>query len=94
MWLFIQVTGSYGPQRFRVQVLDVTDPTQPPVTVATSPDRVIDLGRPLGPYRRRTRSWSLKLDMIPFPRTGWYEVWVVFDGLPQVRIPVLVEMAP
>lgn len=92
--LFIQVSGSYGPQRFRVQLLDVTDPTQPPPTVYQTPERVIDLGRPMGPYRRRTRSWSVKLGLLPFPRPGWYELWVVFDGLPQARITILMEVAP
>jgi hypothetical protein len=49
LWVFAQVTGSYGRQSFRVRMVDVTDPTGVPQGVFETTDRVIDLGRPAGP---------------------------------------------
>ena len=90
-WVFFQVGGSYGTHRFRVRLVDVTDPTGPPVTVFETPERAIHLGNPTGRYRLRSRGWSLRLTTVPFPRPGRYEVWVTFGGVPHARLGVLVE---
>jgi hypothetical protein len=91
LWLFAQLTGSYGRQEFRVQLVDVTDPSQPPAVVFRSPDRVIQLGPPPGPYRLRSRGWAMKFTRVPLPRPGRYEFWLLADGIPQAQAPFLVE---
>jgi hypothetical protein len=93
LWFFIQVTGSYGPQTFHVRLMETTDPNQGPLEVYRTPDRAIDLGKPPGQFRRRSRSWSVKLRLVPFPRPGWYEFWVVFNDTVSARVPVLMEAA-
>ncbi|HEY3790051.1 MAG TPA: hypothetical protein VGL71_14420 [Urbifossiella sp.] len=46
LYLFMQVTGSFGTQKFRFRFVDVTDPTISPILVFETPERAIDLGKP------------------------------------------------
>ena len=94
LWVFVQVTGSFGPQPFRIRLLDVTDPTRPPETIYSTPERVIHLGQPPGQFRRQSRSWAVRLTNVRFPRAGQYEFWAEFGGLPQGRVAVTVEDNP
>jgi hypothetical protein len=94
LWLFIQVTGSYEKQRFVCRLVDVTDPTVAPVAVFETPERMIDLGKPLGSYRLRSKSWAIKLTRVLFPHAGRYEFWVMFDGLVSSKVDILVEALP
>lgn len=90
-WVFIQLTGSFGTHRFRIELVDVTDPTAPPVRVFRTDERAVNLGDSAGEYRLRSRSWASKLRRLPFPHPGRYELWVTFDSIPQGRIELLVE---
>jgi hypothetical protein len=92
--LFMQVTGSYGTQKYRVRLVDVTDPTVAPVTVFETPERVVDLGKPLGSFRLRSKSWAIWLRNVLFPAPGRYELWLMFDGLPRARAELLTEVGP
>jgi hypothetical protein len=91
LWLFAQLTGSYGRHRFRIRMMDVTDPSIEPVIVFETPERTIDLGQSGGSYRRLTRSWAVKLNNVPFPRPGRYELWLTFEGIPHGRLELVVE---
>lgn len=93
LYLFMQVTGSYGTQRFRLRLVDVTDPNVAPVMVYETPERAIDLGRASGSFRLRSRSWATRLTNVLFPRPGRYELWLMFEGLPHGRVELLVETA-
>lgn len=94
LWLFAQVSGSYGRQTFRLRMVDVTDPTVSPEKVFEIADRAIDLGRATGPHRLRVRNWAIKLTVVAFPKPGRYELWMTFDGVPHAKVEFLVEGAP
>lgn len=91
LWLFAQLTGSYGSHRFRIRLVDVTDLTSEPVTIVETSERTVNLGEPGGPYRRHSRSWASRLNNVPFPHAGRYETWVTFDGIPHGRLELVVE---
>ena len=89
--LFMQVTASFGVQRFRVRLVDVTDPTISPILIFETLERAIDLGKPFGSYRLRSRDWSVKMTNVHFPKPGRYEIWMMFGGLQQAKVDILIE---
>jgi len=91
LWLFAQLSGSYGQHRFQIRLVDVTEPSAEPVTIFETDERVIDLGKSGGPFRRLTRSWAVRLKRVPFPSAGRYEIWLTFDGVPHGQLELVVE---
>ncbi len=90
LFVFAQLSGSYGRQRFRLRVSDVTDPVNPTLVFET-PERSIDLGQPLGGHRLRARNWAVRLSNVLFQQPGRYEFSMVFDGIIRARTELLVE---
>lgn len=91
LYLFMQVTGSYGTQKFRIRMVDVTDPTVSPTMFFETPENAIDLGKPFGAYRLQSRSWAVKMKMLLFPWPGRFELWLMFDGLQAAKVEILIE---
>lgn len=91
LWAFGQITGSYGRQSFRLRLLDVTDPTAPPVVLTEYPAKAIDLGPGPGAYRLRSRGWSVKVQDVKLPGPGRYVVQMVFGDGPPGQVELFVE---
>ena len=89
--LYAQLSGGYGTHRFQIRLVDVTDPTAAPITVFETPERAVNLGKSGGPYRRLSRSWVCRLNNVPFPTAGRYELWMTFAGVPHGRLELIVE---
>jgi hypothetical protein len=91
LWLFAQLTGSFGRHRFQVVLTEITDPSAEPEVVFATPERSVDLGQSGGPFRRLNRSWAARLRKVPFPRAGRYEISMSFDGEPRGRLELVLE---